>query len=126
MVSCLNSYGCQNLVKPGQVFCCEKCQLIYRGELKPDYSNYKPYNGSDKDFNITDTVFQKFYGCNQAPKKKRGVKPGTKRGPYQSRSEKKLHRQLKRDKKKTNRDRVRKHRLKKKQHEQARLKELLQ
>ena len=82
MDHCLNSYGCYKEVPPGQVFCSEKCRLIYRGELKPDYSHYKPYTGPDKEFREIDAIFQKYFGHHQPPKKKRGVKPGTKRGKY--------------------------------------------
>jgi len=81
-MKCLNTYGCQNEAPAGQVFCSEKCRLIYRGELKPDYSAYKIYRGSDPELKIIDDIFQKYYGCKQEQKKQRGVKPGMKRGEY--------------------------------------------
>ncbi|MCJ7571816.1 MAG: hypothetical protein MUO82_08070 [Candidatus Thermoplasmatota archaeon] len=115
-MKCLNTYGCQNEAVVGSNFCSEKCRFIYRGELEPDYSNYKPYTESDKKKKIVDYIFQKYYGCNQEQKKPPGVKPGTKRGSYNKPGLEKKEKLLKeRQHKKSNRLRVRRYRQRKKE-----------
>ena len=56
-MKCLNTYGCTNEAAPNSNFCSEKCRLIYEGKEKPDYSNYLPYTGDNKESKIIGNIF---------------------------------------------------------------------
>lgn len=126
-MNCLNSRGCNDkdavhlaFSHNGKYidtdnFCSENCYLIYIGEREPSKKKYQVFQNLDRQ--IIHDIYFKYY-CNGMPKKKPGVKPGTKRGIYKKPKIARLEkRQKEHDRKKKQRERIRKHRQRKKHSE---------